>query len=45
MKPGSDVEVTIDGETRSAEIGNQGALYRARDVVRMIVRDKQKQAA
>ena len=42
---GDNVEVTINGETRSAEIGNQGPLYRARDIVRMIVRDQEKKAA
>ena len=42
---GDNVEVTIDGQTQSAAIGNQGALYKARDIVRMIVRDKEKKAA
>ena len=43
---GDNVVVTLDGETREGPIGNQGALYAARDVVRMIVRDRNhKQAA
>ena len=42
---GGNVEVTLDGETREGPIGNQGELYAARDVVRAIVRDKEKQAA
>ena len=42
---GDNVSVTIDGETREAPIGNQGALYKARDVVRMIIRDHDQKAA
>ena len=42
---GENVAVTLDGETREGPIGNQGELYAARDVVRAIVRDKEKKAA
>jgi len=42
---GDTVAVTLNGQTREEPIGNQGGLYRARDVLRMMVRDHEKQAA
>lgn len=42
---GPNVEVTLDGETREGPIGNQGELYAARDVVRSMIRDREKNKA
>ena len=42
---GDTVHVTLDGETREGPIGNQGELYAARDVVRGMIRDREKNKA
>ena len=42
---GENVAVTLDGETREGPIGNQGELYAARDVVRGMIRDREKNKA
>ncbi len=42
---GDKVAVTLDGETREEAFENQGPLYKARDLLRMMVRDSHKAAA